>query len=127
MLSDPRRLRRTVQDNFWLRLVDVQAALSGRKYGSDGEIVFELTDRFCEWNQGRYRLEAASDGARCVPTAQSADIAMTVASLASTYLGAVPFTTLARAGLAEERSPGALQRADEIFSHHLQAWSPYNW
>ena len=127
MLADPRRLRRTIQDNFWLRLVDVRAAFAGRKYRSEGSLVFELTDRFCPWNQGRFKLDVGPDGARCTPTTEAPDIGMSVTELGSTYLGAVRFTVLARAGLVDEYSEGALERADLMFSHDVQPWCPYNW
>ena len=52
---------------------------------------------------------------------------MSVTELGSTYLGAVCFTVLARAGLVEEYSEGALERADLMFAHDLQPWCPYNW
>ena len=127
MLADPRRLRRTVQDGLWLRVVDVQAALAGRKYQSDGDLVFEFSDSFCPWNQGRFKLVAGPDGAQCAPTTEAPDIGMSATQMGSTYLGAVPFTVLARAGLVEEFSDGALERADVMFSHNLQPWCPYNW
>ncbi len=127
MLTDPRRLQRTIQDSFWLRLVDVNAALAGRKYRMDGQLVFEFTDPFCPWNEGRIKLEAGPDGARCTPTAETPDIGMSVTEMGSTYLGTVRFSGLARAGLVEEYSLGAVERADLMFSHHLQPWCPYNW
>ena len=127
MLTDPRRLQRTVQDGFWLRLVDVKAALEGRQYRMDGRIVFEFTDPFCPWNEGRIRLEGGSGGARCTPTTESPDIGMSVTTMGSTYLGTVRFSDLARAGLAEEYSQGAIERADLMFSHQLKPWCPYTW
>ena len=127
MLADPRRLRRKIQDNFWLRLVDARAALEGRKYRTEGSLVFEFTDRFCPWNEGRLKLEAGPDGARCTATTESPDIGMSVTEMGSTYLGAVRFSTLARAGLVEEYSEGALGRADMMFSHELLPWAPSAW
>ena len=41
---------------------------------------------------------------------------MAVAALASTYLGTVTFTTLAGAGLVEEKKAGALDRANRMFA-----------
>jgi hypothetical protein len=39
-----------------------------------------------------------------------------VADLGAAYLGGVSFTTLARAGRVVEETPGALARADLLFS-----------
>ena len=127
MLADPRRLRRTIQDSLWLRLVDARASLAGRLYGTNDRLVLELTDPFCPWNEGRLTLEGGPEGAQCTPTNEPPDIAMSVTDLGSAYLGTVRFTVLARAGLAEELSQGALQRADAMFSHTLAPWCPYNW
>ena len=82
---------------------------------------------FCPWNEGRLKLEAGPDGARCTRTSESPDIGMSVTELGSTYIGTVRFTVLARAGLVDEYSEGALERADLMFSHDLQPWCPYNW
>ena len=127
MLADPRRLRRKVQDNYWLRLVDARAALEGRTYRTEGSLVFEFTDSVCPWNEGRLKLEAGPDGARCTPTTETPDIGMSVKEMGSTYLGAIRYSTLARAGLVEEYSEGALGRADMMFSDELLPWAPSAW
>ena len=57
MLADPRRLKRSPYDAMWLRLVDVSAALSGRRYIQAGRVVLEVRDEFCPWNDGRYELD----------------------------------------------------------------------
>ena len=44
------------------------------------------------------------------------DLALEVTELGAAYLGGVRFSTLARAGLVEERTPGALARADQLFA-----------
>ena len=64
--------------------------------------------------------------AECRPTRSAPDVTITVSALASAYLGAATFTTLARAGLAEEHTPGALQKADLMFAVTHQPWTPYN-
>ena len=64
--------------------------------------------------------------AECRPTRIAPEITITVSALASVYLGAATFTTLARAGLAEEHTPGTLQKADRMFAVTLQPWTPYN-
>ena len=125
MLHDARALQRKPRDRTWLRLIDVPNALSfqdlrnGRK-----EIVFEVRDRFCPWNEGNYHLVGSPSGATCRPTNKSPDLALSVDDLAVPYLGGFPFTPLARAGRVEERTPGALTRADAMFATQLKPWSP---
>jgi predicted acetyltransferase len=126
MLADPRSLQRTTRDGLWLRLIDVGAALKQRLYMESGRLVFEVKDDFCPWNDGRFELEGSSEGAVCRPSNASPDLAIAVSGLASAYLGAVSFTTLAGAGLADEHTPGALHRADRMFAVQHQPWTPVN-
>ena len=124
MLNDARALERKPFDCTWLRLVDVPKALSCRTYAQEDEIVFEVRDRFCPWNDGAYHLTASPSGATCRPTTKSPDITLSVDDLAVPYLGGSPFTPLAHAGRVEERTPGALHRADGMFATQLKPWSP---
>ena len=124
MLHDARALERKPRDRAWLRLIDVPKALSSRTYAQEGEIVFEVRDRFCPWNEGNYHLVGSPSGATCRPTNNSPDLALSVDDLAVPYLGGFSFTPLARAGRVEERTPGALTRADAMFATQLKPWSP---
>jgi predicted acetyltransferase len=123
LLAEPRRLHARVRDALWLRLVDVQAALAGRRYGRDGSLVLELADAFCPHNAGRWRLDVGEDGRATVArTTDAPDLALDVAQLATPYLGAFGFQQLLEAGRLEERSAGAVARADGMFR-----WSPAPW
>ena len=126
VLLDPRRLQRTVRDGIWLRVVDVAGALGQRTYAGADRLTLEVQDGLCEWNDGRFELEGSAEGASCRSTVASPDISIDVVALASGYLGAVSFTTLARAGAAEEHTPGALHRADRMFAVQHQPWTPFN-
>lgn len=118
MLNDPRRLRVTgVKDFLWVRMLDVEAALSARTYSSEQCLVIEVTDPSSTPAAGRYRLVGGGgEAAQCRRTHGPADVALDVADLASAYLGGVRFSTLARAGLVSELVPGALARADSLFA-----------
>jgi predicted acetyltransferase len=120
VLAQPRRMRYRSGDGLWVRLMDVGAALSGRTYPEDGELVFEVRDAFCPWNEGRWRL---TDG-MAERTDGPADLALDVAALGSAYLGGIRFAQLAQGGTVEELTPGAIERADGIFRHGLHPWCP---
>ena len=127
MLVDPRRLRRSLRDGVWLRLVDVQTALASRSYSTTGSLVIELDDATCTWNQGRYALEAGPEGSHIRRTTTEPDIVMSASELAACYLGATSFTNLARSGRVEERTTGARSVADRLFSTTMRPWSPDPW
>ncbi len=126
MLADPRRLQRSARDGMWLRVVDARAALEQRVYMESGRLVIEVRDEVCPWNDGRFELEGSPEGAACRPTTLSPDLSITVSALASTYLGAVSFSTLYGAGLVDEHTPGALLRADRMFEANQKPWTPHN-
>jgi predicted acetyltransferase len=120
VLAHPRRMRYRSGDGLWVRLLDVGAALSGRTYPQDGEVVFDVRDTFCEWNEGRWRV---ADGA-AERTDAEADLALDITSLGSAYLGGVGFAQLAQGGRVEELKPGGIERADGIFRNGLHPWCP---
>ncbi len=41
---------------IFLRLVDVGAALAGRSFATDDDLVFEVADTFCPWNDARFTV-----------------------------------------------------------------------
>jgi predicted acetyltransferase len=113
MLVDSRRLRVTaVNDGLWVRVLDVEAALSARTYACDDGLVVEVVDGFDPAVAGRYRVA----GGECRRTDDLADLTLDAADLASAWLGGARFATLARAGLVVEHTPGAVTRADALFA-----------
>ena len=120
VLAQTRRMRYRLGDGLWVRLVDVGAALSGRTYPEDGELVFEVRDTFCPWNGGRWRIA----GGTAERTDAAADLALDVAVLGSAFLGGIRFAQLAQGGNVGELSAGAIERADGLFRHGLHPWCP---
>jgi len=120
LLAEPRRLKLRIGDGLWLRLVDVGAALSGRTYAAGDALVLEVTDTFCPWNEGRWKLE----GGEASQTADEPDLRLGVADLGAVYLGGFTFRQLERSFRVEEVRPGALDRADAIFRRDLHPWCP---
>jgi predicted acetyltransferase len=123
-VAEPRRLDFTLGDALWLRLVDLQGALAARAYRGDGSLVFEVSDSFCSWNEGCWRLVSDGGKARVDPADKDPDLAVDVTDLAAAYLGAFSFAELARAGRVVERSAGAITRADGLFSTDRAPWCP---
>jgi predicted acetyltransferase len=120
MIGDPRAVQVEVGDALWLRLVDVEGALRARTYTSDPAVVIDVTDAFCAWNAGRYRLA----GGACERTDAAPDLALDVTDLAVAYLGGTTLRSLWRAGRVQELTPGAVARASAAFRGDVEPWSP---
>jgi predicted acetyltransferase len=120
LLATPRRLRYRMGDALWARIVDIGPALSGRTYSAEGSIVFEVTDDFCPWNEGRWKL---ADGV-AERTSEETDLKLPVQTLGSAFLGGISFAALARAGRVEELRDGAIDRADSLFRWDRHPWCP---
>ena len=124
LLRDPRAALVKLFDSLWLRLLDVPAALAGRRYLVPGKLTLEVRDAFCPWNQGRYRLETSGGAASCEPSEEEPDLVISAEDLAALYLGGTTATTLADAGRLEGRSRGAIERADTLFQSERTPWCP---
>jgi predicted acetyltransferase len=120
MLADPDAVRLAFGTSLWVRLVDVAAALSARRYAADPDVVLEVSDAFCPWNAGRYRLA----GGDCEPTDAAPDLALDVTVLGAAYLGGTLLADLAAAGRVTELRPGALARASAAFRADVAPWCP---
>jgi predicted acetyltransferase len=120
LLAEPRRMRYRMGDAIWVRIVDVGAALSARTYAAEDELVFEVRDAFCQWNEGRWRLA----GGTADRTDAAPDLRFDVDVLGSIYLGGITLRALAQGGAVEELTPGAPERADAMFRHGLHPWCP---
>jgi predicted acetyltransferase len=112
-----------VHDHLWLRLVDLPAALSGRRYAAEGSLVLEVTDPFCPWNEGRWLLEGGPDGAECRPAASTdgVDLRLDTAALGSLFLGGTSVTELVRAGRVAAGLV-SVRRASQMFGSGTDPW-----
>ncbi|HEY9338602.1 MAG TPA: GNAT family N-acetyltransferase [Kribbella sp.] len=118
MLTNPRALKLTrTRDNLWLRILDVRRALEARTYAASDVLVLEVH------GHGRWRLDAAPDGAACTATDADADVSLTVNELGSLYLGGVCASELMYAGRVVERTAGAVSRLDALLR---QDRAPHN-
>ncbi|HVV22650.1 MAG TPA: GNAT family N-acetyltransferase [Pseudonocardiaceae bacterium] len=123
LFADRRAVRTTsVDDETWLRLVDVPTALAARTFGelaSDaGSTVIDVRDDFLPANSGRYRI---GDGpARRVD--EPAELALDVSDLAALYLGDVTPSALAAAGRLTVVKSDALRVGDRLFAVADTPW-----
>jgi predicted acetyltransferase len=123
-LADSRQLMVTgVQDHLWLRLVDLPAALSRRRYAAEGSLILDVADPFCPWNEGRWLLEGGPDGAACRPASSSAtaSLRLDAAVLGSLFLGGTSAANLASAGRVAGDA-AALDQAQSMFGAGTDPW-----
>ena len=127
-LADPRRTRPKLNDNLWVRIVDLPRALAGRRYSCPVDVVLEVRDEILPANAGRWRLtttaEAPGGGlaASCVPASSPADLALDVTELGAAYLGGTRLGALTGSGLVAELRPGATRQLSAAL-----AWDPAPW
>jgi predicted acetyltransferase len=124
LLADSRQPKTRIEDGIWLRLVDVAAALTGRRYSVEGRLALRVRDAFCPWNNAQYEMVGGPAGAECKPHGGTPDLALDAADLAAVYLGGNRFRVLFEAGRVEELRPGAIARADSMFATDRAPWCP---
>ncbi|MGW4110053.1 GNAT family N-acetyltransferase [Actinosynnema sp. NPDC004786] len=115
LLDDVRLALRSRSDALWVRLVDVDRALAGRRYNSDVDAVLEVSDEFCPWNAGRWRLTVKDGTATVQRVDDDPDVVLDVQALGAAYLGGTRLTTLARAQRVSEVTDGALNALSHAF------------
>jgi predicted acetyltransferase len=119
LLADPRAVTYSnYEDETWLRLVDVPAALAARTYGEAEPVVLEVVDDLLPANSGRYLV--GPDGAE--RTDRAAQLRLGVADLAAAYLGDRPLSRYAAAGLVDVLDAAALPAADRLFLLDRAPW-----
>jgi predicted acetyltransferase len=123
LLEDPRKLQQHIGDALWVRVMDVRAALAGRRYGAAGRLVLTVEDALCPANAGTFALEGGPDGATCAPTRAAPDVVLPIDALGAIYLGGNRPSQLARAGRISG-APDAIARADAMFAWPKAPWCP---
>lgn len=114
LVSDVRGAKVTgVEDHLWVRILDVPAVLSARRYEADDTLVFEVTDEQ-EFTTGRYRLTVTEGVSTVEATDAEADATLAVSTLGSLVLGHRWAHQLA---LAEKivAVPSVVDRIDRLF------------
>lgn len=122
-VADRRRIRITLWDALWLRVLDVPAALEGRSYERDGRVVLDVSDEFLPAVAGRFELEVAGGEAACSATSAEADVSLDIRELGALYLGGRSAHVLAGAGLVYGGDE-AVATLDELFRTARAPWCP---
>jgi predicted acetyltransferase len=113
LLLDRRAARVTAtHDETWLRVVDVEKALSARQYEGDGDVVVAVDDPLLPDNS----ITVAITGNGAEQTGRRPQLHVGVAGLAAVLLGGATWRSLAVAGLARAEDPAVLAAAERLFA-----------
>ena len=103
---------RQIHDEQWLRLLDVDAALSARTYAATpAAVTVAVNDPGFADNCGTWTI--GEDGATASDAAP--DVTVDIATLSAAYLGGVPWRALASSGLLVGCDPSMLTKLDALF------------
>lgn len=101
-----------VHDETWLRVIDVQRALTARSYAGAGSVTIAVNDPVLQANSASFTITA--DGAE--PTTRRAQLHVGIDGLGAALLGGTSWRRLAAAGLARAADPATLDVADQLFA-----------
>jgi predicted acetyltransferase len=125
LLVNPRGVLNEVRYGLWVRLVDLDRALSERRYAACCELVLEVSDLFCPWNAGRWRLRVDDRGVGSLATTSAApDLSCDITDLGAAYLGGTRIAALAAAGRVREHRAGAVIAASRAFAGDTEPFCP---
>lgn len=122
LLAGPRRATARIVDGLWVRILDLPAALSARRYSAAGSVVMAVHDPV-DGAIRTFRVESDGDAGRCEPTTDEPDVELDAEDLGSAYLGRSRFRRLAAAGRLRGDNE-ALATLDRMFTWDPQPWCP---
>jgi predicted acetyltransferase len=124
LLLEPRMLYVTSRDGILARIVDVEHALSQRRYPVEGTLTFEVSDDLCPWNRGRWKLETSAVEASVSRTNDDPQLAMPVSTLAMLVFGQISAVEAARMGRLDVFEHSALSSWDTVMHTAYRPFCP---
>ncbi len=122
MLAAPRRTTQMLSDNMWIRILNVEDALTGRTYSEGGSLTFGVSDRM-GLVEGTWRLETDGVETTCLPVDDPPQISFDIEVLGTAMLGSPRFAELMRIGRVDG-APEVAIVADRLFRHHRSPVCP---
>lgn len=128
LLADPRDCAVTgVEDETWLRVVDVPAALAARRFAPAEPFLLAVHDAVLGSNSGVYRVaDGGVERAGELGGAVTPELECDAAGLAMAYLGDRAPSELVATGWWRAWSPEAVARADAAFATGRVPWCGTN-
>ncbi|WP_051471128.1 GNAT family N-acetyltransferase [Patulibacter minatonensis] len=116
----------TPADALWLRILDVPAAVAGRSWAADVDLVLEVLHPEDPVVAGRWRLRGTSGAPGAVVAARTdgpADLVLHARDLGSLYLGGATATGLRDAGAINEATAGTAVALDAALRVERAPWT----
>ncbi len=117
MVSNPRAVRATPCDQLWVRVLDVPAALTARRYAAADSVLLRVTDPL-GYAAGAWMLTTSPDGTATIAADGwqhgAAVVDLGVGELGALMLGGASAETLRAAGRLTEGTAGAALRLDTV-------------
>jgi predicted acetyltransferase len=107
-LDQPRHATRQLEDQMYIRILDLPRALAARTYSADLDVVIEVSDRHMPSNAGRWRVTTGPRGALAETSTTDADLSLDIRTLGAAYLGGPAIEEHAAAGWVKENTAGSV-------------------
>lgn len=128
VILDPRMLRGAWRDGLMARIVDLAGSVDGRGYDCpDSRVTFELVDNLCTWNAGRWQVDVNGGEAETTSSTATADLTLSVNTLAMILFGQISTSEAVRAGRVELHDASKLPTWDAMFKTRWAPFTPDNW
>ncbi len=120
---DPFRVQRRTHDNLWVRLMNLEQALTTRRYMGSGKLTLAVFDETQSQPEQRIALDVSVDGSQCGKTKSTPDVSLSLATLSALYMGKRWTHQLARGGLVRGDEK-ALDTLDQMLGWRQEPWCP---
>jgi predicted acetyltransferase len=124
LVANDRLITTRMSDSLYVRLVDVEAALSARSYATELDVVIGVVDAVLPHNHRGFRLTGGPAGMVVSPSNDEPDLRLDVRELGTIYLGGVSLRDLHLAGLVEESTPGSVADTARAFAADRAPFCP---
>ncbi|WP_416840605.1 GNAT family N-acetyltransferase [Haloferax sp. DFSO52] len=117
-LTDPRAATVEIKPGPMVRIVDVSAALEAVSFPTNAEsdIVIDVADDRCPWNDGAFRVAVANGSASVEPTDADADVRVEIGALSQLLIGSRTVAELARTDYLTVHNPVAVEGLQAVFT-----------
>jgi len=124
IVTEPRRVHTVRQwDALWVRILDVESALTARSYEHNGSLTFGVVDPFRPATGGVYKLDVVDGVASCSRSTDEPVLEVDIDVLGALYLGGANAISYA----AADRVHGDIDVVSELnamFRTGRQPWCP---